>query len=107
MNFVDLQQEAKKIKRLELRAEEANYLELVIAKNELGAMENALGQYFGLPIKPIDQQPSHEADALSGPHGGIQSNQIMYCLKSSEGVVLAFLWPWGSGQAITVKIIRE
>ena len=107
MTFEELLREVKKIKCQEMRAHQENYLEVVVAKPELEAVTTVLQSYFSLPLKPAGEHPSKEANAYSEPYGGIQSNQTMYFRKNETASDLAFLWPWGSGTAITVKIIRE
>ena len=107
MTFEELLCEVKSIKCEEMRAQTEGYLETVVAKPEFDVVASALQGYFGLPLKPAGACPSKEADEFSAPYGGIQSNQTMYFRRNGIAAELAFIWPWGSGAAATVKIIRK
>lgn len=107
MTFNELLGEIQKVPHQEMRASEPDYLELVVAQNTLGAVTSVLGTYFGVPLKPAGVSSSKDADKHAEPYGGIQVNQTMYFRPGERGSELALLWPWGSGAATTVKIIRE
>lgn len=91
----------------EMRAREAHYFEIVVAKETLGQVNVILESYFGPPLKPAGRPASSEASERAKPYGGVQSNQTLYYQLRGKISELAMLWPWGSGQSITVKIARH
>ena len=107
MTFNELLGEIQKVPHQEMRACEEDYLEMVFAQNTLGVVVPVLEGYFGVPLKPAGAGSSKDANKHAEPYGGIQANQTMYFRPGERGSELALLWPWGSGAATTVKIIRE
>ena len=107
MTFDELLGEIKKIHCQEVRAQEGDYFEVVVRHDALANVSVLLGTYFGEALKSAGVKASAEALERSGPYGGIQVNQTMYYRQGERGGELAFLWPWGSGQSTTIKIIRE
>ena len=106
MTFDELLGEIKKIHCQEVRAQEADYLEVVMRQDTLENVLILLSSYFGEALKPAGIKASADALKHSGPYGGIQANQTMYYRQGERGSELAFLWPWGSGSSTTVKIIQ-
>ena len=107
MTFKELISEIAKIKCREMRVRTENALEVVIAKGDLGLLTAELTSYFGPLLKPEGAAPSHEAAHLAEPYGGIRRDQTMYFRKNEGVSEIALLWPWGSGDVLTVKIFRE
>jgi hypothetical protein len=107
MTFDELMKEVKKIELHEVRAQQPNYMEVVVAKKNMDSLLTVFESYFGVPLKPEGQNPSQEANQHSQPYGGVQSNQTLYFQKNEKGSTLALLWPWGSGVLITVKIAQK
>lgn len=107
MTFKELLSEVAKIKCRETRVRTDNALEVVIAKSDLGSLTAVLESYFGPALKPAGTQPSREANRYAEPYGGIRRDQTMYFRKQEGGAEIALLWPWGSGDVLTVKIFRE
>jgi hypothetical protein len=106
MTFDELLVEVKKVKCEERRAAEVDYCEVVVTKSGLRNMSDVLEACFGLPLKPEGVAPSKEASLYAQPFGGIRGTQTMYFRTGDKGPELALLWPWGSGDLVTVKIIR-
>ena len=106
MTFPELLVEVQKLKREEQRTHAADYLEVVIAKEGLEPMNRVLTAYFGLPLKPEGRAPSGEASRHAEPYGGIRKDQTMYFRRDGDLSECAFLWPWGSGTRVTVKILQ-
>jgi hypothetical protein len=107
MTFSEFLEEVKKVKREEQRAEEAEYLEIVISREVLASLHAVLSSYFGPPLKPEGDSPSGEANRHAKPYGGIRKDQTMYFRRDGAVSECALLWPWGSGGRITVKIIQS
>ena len=107
MTFQELLGEAKKLDCVEARAQLEHYCEIVVAKDALPPAEALLCAYFGAPLKPKDVAPTAEISAQTRVYGGVQVNQTMYFRAGSNGGEFAFLWPWGNGLSITVKIMTE
>ena len=107
MTFQELLGEAKKLDCVETRAQLEHYFEIVVAKDALAPAEALLCAYFGAPRKPRDVAPTAEIAAQTRAYGGIQINQTMYHRAGCDGGEFAFLWPWGNGLSITVKIMTE
>jgi hypothetical protein len=107
MDFQQLLSEIKRKPLQELRAHSENYFEAVLSATQLIAAEDVLVSYFGVPLKPAGLSPSGDADRFSKPYGGIRRNQTMYLRKGKDGNEVAFLWPWGDGVLVTLKVIAE
>ena len=107
MTFEELVEQVQKLECLEKRTMEKDYCEVVVAKAKLAPTNALLESYFGEPLKPAGKEPSAEAARYAQPHGGIYGNQTLYFHKSEKTSELAFLWPWGNGTSITLKIIRQ
>lgn len=107
MTFKELLSEMAKIKCRETRVRTDSALEVVIAKADLKSLTAALESYFGPALKPEGVQPSREANRYAEPYGGIRRDQTMYFRKQESALDIALLWPWGSGDVLTVKIFRE
>ena len=107
MTFEELIEQVQKLECQEKRAFEKDYCEVVVTKAKLAPINTLLKSYFGSPLKPEGQEASAEAARYAQPHGGIYGNQTLYFHKSEKTSELAFLWPWGNGTSVTLKIIRE
>ncbi len=105
MNFPELLAEIQSLRVLEKRALKADYLEVVVEKENLESLCKVLAVYFGAPLKPAGQSPSSKANQLAKPYGGIRKDQTMYYRQDSGCHEYALLWPWGSGARVTAKII--
>ena len=90
----------------EQRAQSDDYCEVVVSQTKLESALQAMESYFGLPLKPSGQPVTDEVKNYAEPYGGIGANQTMYYKKSESGTEMALLWPWGSGDAVTFKLIR-
>lgn len=107
MSFQEMLNEARKLKCIESRANLDYYFEIVVPRDGLDVVEGVLKSYFGVPLKPKGQPATPEIAGQAKPYGGIQANQTMYFHQGSTGGEFAFLWPWGDGTSITVKIMTE
>ncbi|MEI6438372.1 MAG: hypothetical protein WCO69_06465 [Candidatus Omnitrophota bacterium] len=107
MTFQELLGKAKKLNCVESRAQLDHYCEIVVAKDALTPAEALLCSYFGEPLKPKGVAPTADISAQTRPYGGVQANQTMYFRQGTSGGEFAFLWPWGNGLSITVKIMTE
>jgi hypothetical protein len=107
MNFPELLSEVDRLKCAEKRAKTDCYLEAVVTQTECQPLAAILGVYFGTPLKPAGAMPSGDAGRYSKPYGGVRRDQTMYYRKSEGFTDVALLWPWGDGNSVTVKIIRE
>lgn len=107
MTFQELLSEAGKLPCQESRAKLAHYFEIVVAKDDLAQAEALLCAYFGEPLKKKGQSVTPEISIQTKPYGGVQANQTMFFRQGGNGGEFAFLWPWSSGQSITVKIMTE
>ncbi len=90
----------------EQRAQNDGYCEGVVSKAKLESALQIMESYFGLPLKPSGQPVTDEVKNYAQPYGGIGANQTMYYRKGENGAEMALLWPWGSGDAVTFKLIR-
>lgn len=105
MIFAELLTQVQKLKCEEQRVQTVDYLEVVMAKEGLESLHRVLEAYFGAPFKPEGHAPSREASQFAAPYGGIRKEQTMYFRQTGGVEECAFLWPWGSGTRITVKLI--
>ncbi len=107
MTFQELLGEAKKLNCVESRVQQDDHFEIVVSSDALGAAEVLLRSYFGEPLKAKGVPPTSALSAKARAYGGIQANQTMYFRQGAGGGEFAFLWPWGNGLSITVKIMTE
>ena len=107
MTFNEFLGEIQKIHCQEVRAQEVDYCEVVVDQKDMPQVIRLLEGYFGQAFKPAGVKASAEAMKHSEPYGGIQINQTIYCRQGDKALELALLWPWGSGQATTIKIIYD
>ncbi len=107
MDFNEFLEQVKTIQCQERRNQTSDYVEIVVAKPHWEMMDQVLKSYFGEPLKPHGQNPSRDADKCSKPYGGVRKDQTLYFQKTETGTYAALLWPWGSGTAVTLKIIRS
>ena len=106
MTFEELTAQVQ-LKQKETRASDKDYLEVVVTAANLEAVIQFLQAYFGNPMKPKGVDPSSEVKVCARPYGGVMDDQTFYFKKSDHMVEAALLWPWNSGAATTVKIVRE
>ena len=104
MTFEEFLNRVKEIPCHEKRAFEADYVELVVSKVVLDPVNVLLESYFGKPFKPAGSQPSAEANGFAKPYGGINVDQTLFARKAADHTELAFLWPWGNGTHVTLKL---
>lgn len=107
MTFEELLEKVKEIQCQETRVRREDYCEVVVAKTNLESMLSVLTGYLGLPLKPAGKEPSEAAQRCAMPHGGVHGDQTLFHREAGALSELALLWPWGSGSAITVKIVRR
>ena len=91
----------------EKRADRPEYLELVFSRDGLSPAVAVLDGYFGEPFKKAGERPNSAGIAFTANHSGIQTQQTWYADDTAGDLVLAMIWPWGSGMAATVKLVRE
>lgn len=106
MTFPELLAEVQKLKREEQRAQTEESLEIVVSKDGLDLLNEVLTGYFGPPLKSKGHAPSRDANRRAKPYGGIRRDQTMYSRSDTVHSEYAFLWPWGNGTRITVKILQ-
>jgi hypothetical protein len=107
MTFADLLTKVGTAKCDERRSVTDDYCEVVVSADGLKEFNEILRSYFGPPQEMKGGRFSSEAELQAGPYGGIRTGQSMYLRNREAGPELALLWPWSSGQAVTVKIIRQ
>ena len=107
MTFHELLAGIQKLSCEEQRSLTEDYMEIVISKEALGPLSQLLSSCFGPPLKPEGHAPSGEANRHANPYGGIRKDQTMYFRQAEGYSEYAFLWPWGSGTRITIKILRS
>ena len=105
MSFPELLSNLRKQELQELRAHTDDYFEAVVSMSTLVTVEDVLMSHFGVPVKPAGVSASGEANRYSKPYGGIRKQQTMYYKAKDNGHECAFLWPWGCGTLVTLKVI--
>jgi hypothetical protein len=104
MTFQELVQEVKRLRFQETRSETEDYLEFVVDVPSVETLQRVLEAHFGPAFKPAGKNPSKESKKYSEKYGGVESNQVLYYVEREGVSHCALLWPWGSGQAVTVKL---
>ncbi|NLE65536.1 MAG: hypothetical protein GX606_06445 [Elusimicrobia bacterium] len=107
MIFEELLLSLKNIPAEESRAALPAYFEAVFTLEHMPAVRASLEAYFGAALKPAGVPASIDAVKIAKAYGGIQTGQTLYAGSCAEGADRAFLWPWGNGLAVTVKVLRE
>lgn len=107
MTFQELLSGIRNLKSEEERSCTDHSLEVVVSLEKIRQYQELLDAFFGPPFKSEGQMPSIKASLCSQHYGGIRRNQTMYYLKDKDSAALAFLWPWGNGSRITIKIFHE
>jgi hypothetical protein len=107
MDYNDFMEQIKKIEYKELREDQPEYMEFVIATNNLKNLSPIFESYFGAPCASPEERPSKQAKKYADPYGGIRKGQTLYYLNKGKIFYCALLWPWGDGESITIKIIQD
>ncbi len=106
MTFQDLVVEIKTLRPDETRAEQEDYLEIVVPSHAVPSLRAVLDRFFGPAFKDAGKNPSAEAQARSKGYGGVQKNQVLYYTERENQANCAMLWPWSDGRHVTVKIAQ-
>jgi hypothetical protein len=107
MTFQDFLAEMQTVKVEESRVRTEDYFEAVVSKAGLASLHKVLTSYFGPPLKPEGHPPCGKASRHAKPYGGIRKEQTMYFRQAEDFVEYAFLWPWGNGVRVTIKVIQS
>lgn len=104
MLFGEIRKQLEGILFDERRADNGDYFEAVIGKNELVKLSGKLEGIFGPPVKtssdPRVQDKINE-------FGGVRAGQTLYLWSGQEHSIFAMLWPWQDGWRTTLKIIQK
>ncbi len=106
MNYNEFLKQINELRFEELREDRPEYMEFVIGTNHLNHLNSILESYYGAACSSPGKRPSQTAKKLADPYGGINKGQTLYHLDKGEVFYCALLWPWGNGQATTVKIYQ-
>ncbi|MFH1269493.1 MAG: hypothetical protein ABIH75_00350 [Candidatus Omnitrophota bacterium] len=87
-----------------LRADNDNYFEAVVANGELGELTGCLEKLFGSPAWPSGKPLLSEAQKIIKDFGGIREGQTFYFRNEGRDSAFAMLWPWQDMKHTTVKI---
>jgi len=107
MQFSELKAQVKGIGFNELRADDDNYLEVVVIKDKLEGVCRILESFLGPPVWPPEIKLSSQIEDAIRSFGGISTGQTLYYWKEGSDTVLSMLWPWGDKNHITVKIVKK
>ena len=107
MNYNEFLEQIKELRFEELREDKPEYMEFVIGTNHLNRLSSILESYYGVACASPEKKPSRQAKKYADPYGGIKKGQTVYYLDKGEIFHCALLWPWGNGEATTVKIFRR
>jgi len=105
MNLVE---EIKKTLSMEIRSTSSGteYLEAVIAVENLEALHSLLKKHLGPAIKEPGKEASlpKKVQELVDSLGGLRIEQSFFCKQDEKQVIYAALWPWRSDpNRITLK----
>lgn len=106
---MDLIEDLKKNLKMEIRdnSKEEEYLEAVIDRNTLDALNSTLARYLGPALKEPGKKAVYpkEIKNLVDSIGGLRPEQSFFYKKENQKILYAALWPWQSDpQKITLKI---
>jgi hypothetical protein len=88
----------------ETRQSNEDVIELVFNARDLTAWNVCLESILGAPVKPAGASPEKEDKQITQNFGGVRSNQTLFH-KQTDGLdIIAMLWPWQSGENITLKV---
>lgn len=100
MDFTKIKNAVKEIRFEEVRLDEDNYFEAVIAKEEYSKLKNLLESFFGAAIFPSKNKLPSQIIKTIDPFGGIIPGQTLYYSNNAESVVLAMFWPWHENNGV-------
>ena len=106
MNYNVFLEQIKELEFEELREDQSEYMEFVIGTNHWNRLSSILENYYGAAYASLDKKPSMQAKKYADPYGGVKKGQTLYYLDKGEVFHCALLWPWGNGNATTVKIFQ-
>ena len=106
MNYNEFLERIKELEFKELREDQPEYMEVVVATNHLDRLSSILESYYGAVYASPEEQPSKQAQKYADSSGGIRKGQPLYYLKSGKTFHCALLWPWGDGKSITIKFFQ-
>ncbi|MBW1703262.1 MAG: hypothetical protein JRJ50_14325 [Deltaproteobacteria bacterium] len=95
MNYNEFLERIKELDFEELREDQPEYMEFVIATNHLNRLSSILESYYGAAYASPEEQPSKQ-----------RKGQTLYYLKSGEVFHCALLWPWGDRKSTTIKFFQ-
>jgi hypothetical protein len=107
MEFADIKAVVKSISSDSVRADEKDYLEVVIVKSNMEALIAKLNGLFGAPVWPPENKLPGPAQQAISQYGGIQPGQTLYFYQQNGAALFVMFWPWGNGQQITIKSGRK
>ncbi|MEI6631062.1 MAG: hypothetical protein WCL25_00400 [bacterium] len=102
MKFEQLRKTVKEVGFETSRADNENYLEIVIVKDKLSELILRLDNLFG----PPQNQSSPQAQKAIKEFGGIIKGQTLYFWHEDSSFIFAMLWPWQDGEHITIKMAK-
>ncbi len=100
MQFKKLKDTVKELGVDTSRAENDNYLEVVIIKDKLTELVLKLDNLLG----PAQGGSSAQAEDVIKEFGGLIKGQTLYFWHEGKSFVFAMLWPWQDGEHITLKM---
>ena len=104
--FNDLKTELKALGFDTLRSEREDYLELVVTRDKIGALNIKLESILGPAIWPTQRRLDAIIEEKLKNFGGIMAGQALYYKKQEEEILFVMLWPWKDGQHTTIKAIE-
>lgn len=104
MKFEDIRKGIGDIAFEALRADENNYFEAVLTKDNLAELTACLLKLFGPPAWPSKDPVPLQAQDIISDFGGIRNGQTLYLNSDGQAIFFAMLWPWQDMEHTTVKI---
>jgi len=104
--FPKLLKKVKTINFNESREDTDNFLEFVCKASEFKRLILVFEGHFGPPVKPAGKESKDLYKKITEPFGGILTNQTLYYRMKGRAIEIAMVWPWQSGELVTVKIVQ-
>ena len=103
MQFKQVKKEVKAVNFESVRADNEDYFEAVIVKDNLKDLTAKLEDLFGKPAWPSQTKIPDYVEKVIAGFGGIMKGQTLYFLVDESFYLFAMLWPWQDGLHITLK----
>jgi hypothetical protein len=107
MDFAKIKNAVKEVRFEEVRLDNDEAFEAVIASVDLAKLTAQLTSFFGCAVFPSKHKLSKKMNQAIKAFGGIIPGQTLYSFSNERDTIFAILWPWQDNLHITFKLVRR